>query len=115
MISAADARRRAQESEANVLAIVERVSKIVEAEADLGKYVAILDHHHQTNDPFFIEKPPFYPPALSKLQQLIMDRVRKEGFNYKIEPYTYGVGGGLGSMDDEPKPDETGYRLVIRW
>jgi hypothetical protein len=41
--------------------------------------------------------------------------VKKHGFMYAIEPYQYGVGGGLGSMDDEPKPDETGYRLVIRW
>lgn len=115
MIHANDARRMSEEADATIISHADRIGKRIEDEANLGKRVLILDHHHQTNDPFYIKKPPFYPPELTKFQQLVMDYVMKHGYTYKLEAYTYGVGGGLGSMDDEPKPDETGHRLVIRW
>lgn len=115
MIHANDARRLSEESDANIMALAERIGKQIEAEAGLGKRSLVLDHHNQSNSSFLIEKPPFHPAELTKFQKLVMEYVKKHGYSYKIAEYTYQVGGGIGCMDDTPLKQETGYRLMISW
>lgn len=114
MLTAAEARALTAESDAAIAANVERAGKLIEAEAKVGKNVVYLDHHHQENDVFYLKSSPYHAPTLSRVQKLITDQLNKLGYSTIIVPYTYQVGGGLGSMDDEPY-DETGYRIQIRW
>lgn len=116
MIHANDARQLSQEADANIMYHANKIGEMIEAEAGLGKRCLALEHHHhQENDSFYIKKAPFYPPQLTKFQQLVMDYVKKCGYMYKIEPYTYYVGGGLGCLYDEPPKEETAYHIVVSW
>lgn len=114
MITAQEARELVEQSEASMTRRLDQIGeKIVEA-AKLGKRELWLTSALPYNKEFEVEKKPFYPAEFTPQQRLIEAELKKLGFAMKIEDREVTIGGGLGSMDDEPRNEMRPY-IRVTW
>lgn len=114
MINASDARKLTNESDAAIVAMIEKIGKHIESQAKLGKTCVYLDEVDHNEPTFRVKKDPFYPAVFTPVQQLITTRLSSLKFVVKIVSDVTTVGGGLGSMDDERTLAET-YHIKVSW
>jgi hypothetical protein len=116
MITAHQARVLVQSSEQMLLKRLEDIGKKIEEAAKLGKNHIILDHVLPYEPEFKVIKPDYQPPQLTSVQQLIKNELQspKIGFSVSVVEQKHDGKGGLGNMDDDPKPFST-WHIRVGW
>jgi hypothetical protein len=114
MITAKEAREMVEQSDATVKKRLECIDILVSSAATLGKREVLLKHYLYHDDWMKVEKESFYDPEFTPVQRLIKVELEKLGFTVDIHEYPITIGGGLGSMDDEPR-EGTNYAIRVRW
>jgi hypothetical protein len=112
MISAKQAVELVENSETLIKERLEKIGKLIEVEANLGKRELTLKEYD--SDLYKVKKSPYYSPNFTPIQRLIALRLETHGYRVKIESYEYDASKGLSSMETEPRI-ETSYDIVIRW
>jgi hypothetical protein len=111
MITAQEARKITESSQAAVEKQVTVLSNAIEVAAASGKWVLYPADIDKIYD---VAIDPYYPPNFNDPQRRIRQRLIDFGFHVEIETYKQRVGGGLGSMDDEVT-EQKAYRIRISW
>jgi hypothetical protein len=114
MITAKDARALVEESDAILKQRLDRIDALIRTEASLGKRELLLKEYLYREEWMKVEKQPFYEPEFTPAQRLVKDDLEMMGFNVDIKGYPITIGGGLGSMDEEPR-EGTSYAIRVRW
>ena len=114
MITAKEARELVEQSDAVLKYRLEYIDTLVRAEASLGKRELLLKDYLYHSDWMKVEEKSFYDPEFTPVQRLVKTELEKVGFTVDIHGYPITIGGGLGSMDDEPR-EGTSYAIRVRW
>lgn len=114
MITAKEAREFVQVSAEAQKARLEKLSTLIEEQARLGASSVIPQDHLHYDDWLKVDKKPYYPAEFTKVQTLIKTELERAGFIVEVVGKQVTVGGGLGSLDEEPRK-ETKYVIQIRW
>jgi hypothetical protein len=114
MINAKEARELVEQSDTVLKYRLEYIDTLVRAEASLGKRELLLKDYLYHSDWMKVEKKPFYEPEFTPVQRLVKVELEKVGFTVDIHGYPITIGGGLGSMDEEPR-EGTAYAIRVRW
>jgi hypothetical protein len=112
MINAKQAVELVETSETLTKERLEKIGKLIEIEANLGKRELTLDEYG--SDLYKVKKDPYHSPNFTPIQRLIALRLEAHGYRVKIESYEYDASKGFKSMETEPRI-ETSYDIVIRW
>jgi hypothetical protein len=114
MINAKEARELVEQSESVLQKRLDRISVLIRTEASLGKREVLLKDYLYHEDWMKVEKKSFYEPEFTPVQRLVKTELEKVGFTVDIHGYPITIGGGLGSMDEEPR-EGTSYAIRVRW
>lgn len=114
MINAKEARELVEQSDAVLKNRLERIDTLIRSEASLGKREVLLKDYLYHSDWMKVEEKSFYDPEFTPVQRLVKTELEKVGFTVDIHGYPITIGGGLGSMDDEPR-EGTSYAIRVRW
>lgn len=115
MINAKAARILAEESDAAINAVVERIGKKIEEAAALGKRDIDLEAAMSYDKKFEIAGRSYQTPEFNSWQRLIKLQLEREGFQVSIKQKTVQIGGGFKSMDDEPPREELQPYIQVGW
>jgi hypothetical protein len=114
MITAKEARELVEQSEASMTRRLNQIGeKIVEA-ATLGKRELWLTSALPYHAEFQVKHEVCRTPEFTPLQRLIETELKKLGYMMKIVDREVTIGGGLGSMDDEPRNEMHPY-IRVTW
>ena len=116
MIDAKTARALVAESETLMEKYLEDVGQVIEREARLGKSFVFPARaiSIQFRTLYDVAYEPYRAPEMTGVQKLIKARLEKLGFRMAFEKQEVQIGGGLGSMDDEPRIEKHDY-IKISW
>lgn len=114
MITAKQARELVEQSEVSMTRRLEQIGEKITEAAKLGKRELWLTWALPYHKEFEVEKKPYYPAEFTPLQRLIEAELKKLGFTMKIEDREVTIGGGLGSMDEEPRNEMRPY-IRVTW
>ena len=114
MITAKEARELVEQSESVLQKRLDRIFVLIRAEASLGKREVLLKDYLYHEDWMKVEKNPYRDPDFTPVQRLVKTELEKVGFTVDIHGYPITIGGGLGSMDEEPR-EGTAYAIRVRW
>jgi hypothetical protein len=114
MINAKEARELVEQSDAGVKRRLDHIEVLIRTEASLGKREVLLKDYLYHEDWMKVEKNPCYEPEFTPVQRLVRTELEKAGFTVDIHGYPITIGGGLGSMDEEPRVG-TAYSIRVRW
>jgi hypothetical protein len=114
MINAKEARELVEQSAAGVQRRLEHIDVLIRTEASLGKREVLLKDYIYHEDWMKVEKTPCYEPEFTPVQRLDKAELEKVGFTVDIHGYPITIGGGLGSMGEEPR-EGTNYAIRVRW
>lgn len=114
MITAKEARELVEQSAEILQKRMERLDIWIRAEAGLGKNELLLKEYLYHEDWMKVDKRPYRDPEFTAVQRLIKAALEKVGFTVDIHGYPITIGGGLGSMDEEPR-EGTAYVIRVRW
>lgn len=114
MITSKEARELVEQSESVLQKRLDRISVLIRSEACLGRREVLLKDYLYHEDWMKVEKKPYYEPEFTPTQRLIRTQLEQAGFTVDIHGYPITIGGGLGSMDDEPR-EGTSYAIRVRW
>jgi hypothetical protein len=114
MINVKEARELVEQSESVLQKRLDRIDALIRTEASLGKRELLLKEYLYREEWMKVEKQPFYEPEFTPTQRLVKDDLEMMGFNVDIKGYPVTIGGGLGSMDEEPR-EGTSYAIRVRW
>lgn len=113
MISAKEAVELVENSETLTKERLERIGKLIEIEANLGRRELKLTECD--SELYKVKKnSPYYSPNFTPTQRLIALRLEAHGYGVKIESYEYDASKGFKSMETESRI-ETAYNIVVRW
>jgi hypothetical protein len=115
MINATQARTLAEESEAAINAVVERIGEKIKATAELGGTEIDLEAAMNYDKKFEVAHEPYRPEEMNSWQKLVAARLKREGFQVAIKQKIVKIGGGFKSMDDEPPREESRPFIQVRW
>jgi hypothetical protein len=114
MINAKEARELVEQSDAILKQRLDSIEVLIQSAASLGKREVLLKEYLYHADWMKVEEKPFYEPEFTPVQQLVKTELEKVGFTVDIHGYPIIIGGGLGSMDEEPR-EGTDYAIRVRW
>jgi hypothetical protein len=115
MINATAARDIALQSESAINLVVEEIGKKIEEAALLGKRELDLESAMNYDKRFEPTKNvAFRNPEFTTWQRLVVNRLKKEGFQVGIAIKVVQIGGGLGSMDDAVRDEQQPF-IQVRW
>ena len=114
MINVKEARELVEQSDAGVKRRLEHIEVLIRTEASLGRREVLLKHYIYHEDWMKVEKKPCYEPEFTPVQRLVKTELEKVGFVVDIHGYPITIGGGLGSMGEEPR-EGTNYAIRVRW
>ena len=112
MINAKEARELVEQSDAGVKRRLEHIEVLIRTEASLGKREVLLKDYIYHEDWMKVEKKPYRD--FTPVQRLVKTELEKVGFTVDIHGYPITIGGGLGSMGEEPR-EGTNYAIRVRW
>jgi hypothetical protein len=112
MINVKEARELVEQSESALQARLDRISVLIRTEASLGKREVLLKDYLYHEDWMKVEKKPYHD--FTPVQRLVKTELEKVGFTVDIHGYPITIGGGLGSMGEEPR-EGTNYAIRVRW
>ena len=112
MISAKEAVELVETSETLTKERLEKIGKLIEIEANLGKRELTLKEYD--SELYKVKKNPYHSPNFTPTQRLIALRLEAHGYRVKIESYEYDASKGFKSMETESRI-ETAYNIVVRW
>jgi hypothetical protein len=114
MINAKEARELVEQSDTVLKNRLDSIEVLIQSAASLGKREVLLKEYLYHADWMKVEKQPFYEPEFTPTQRLVKVELEKLGFTVDIHGYPITIGGGLGSMDEEPR-EGTSYAIRVRW
>jgi hypothetical protein len=114
MITAKEARELVEQSDTGVKRRLECIDILVRSAAALGRREVLLKDYLYHSDWMKVEKNPYRDPEFTPVQRLVKTELEKLGFTVDIHGYPITIGGGLGSMDEEPR-EGTNYAIRVRW
>jgi hypothetical protein len=114
MINAKEARELVEQSDTVLKNRLDRIAALIRTEASLGKREVLLKDYLYHEDWMKVEKTPCYEPVFTPVQRLVKTELEKVGFTVDIHGYPITIGGGLSSMDEEPR-EGTAYAIRVRW
>lgn len=114
MITAKEALELVEQSEASMTRRMDQIGeKIVEA-AKLGKRELWLTSALPYHKEFEVVEISYKNPEFTPLQRLIEAELKKLGFSMRIIQREVTIGGGLGSMDEQPRNEMRPY-IRVTW
>lgn len=114
MITAKQARELVEQSEASMTRRLEQIGEKITEAAKLGKRELWLTDALPYHKEFEVVEISYRNPEFTPLQRLVEAELKKLGFTMKIEDREVTIGGGLGSMDDEPRNEMSPY-IRVTW
>ena len=119
MITAKEALTLVETSSALMDKRLERLDKLIQEAARLGKRSITLHrdaapYTYSVGDEFKVEHRPYQSAEFTPLQRQIKAELEKFGYAVKIVLLEVQIGGGLGSMDDEVREEDRPY-FQISW
>lgn len=114
MISAKQAVELVENSETLTKERLEKIGKLIEIEANLGKRELTLTLKEHDSELYKVKKNPYSSPNFTPIQRLIALRLEAHGYRVKIESHEYDASKGFKSMETESRI-ETAYNIVVRW
>jgi hypothetical protein len=114
MITAAQAREKAEASNATLDKICSQIGEEISVAADLGKRELILNDAFPMHEAFEIANTQYHAPAFTSWQTLLSSKLTKFGYTMRATGRYITVGGGFKSIDDVSRT-ETEYVLRVSW
>lgn len=116
MISAKEARLLSQTSRTAILRHLDNIGLEIERVAKLDNSEIILDRSFPYTHEYKVEKKDYRLAELTEFQLLLKKELESPELQYSVTMIEekHDGKGGLGCMDDDPKPFST-YHIRIRW
>lgn len=118
LIPAVAARALVEQSDVLMEKYLEDLSKAITSLAQLGKTSFVPECEYSVNLQFrYIwetKREDYRPTEFTPLQKILQSTLAALGYSMKFEKREVGIGGGLGSMDDEVKREMWDY-IKISW
>lgn len=114
MINSKEARELVEQSDAGMKRRLEHIDALIRTEASLGKREVLLKDYLFHEDWMKVDKRPYREPEFTPIQRLVKVELESLGFTVDIHGYPVTIGGGLGSMGEEPR-EGTDYAIRVRW
>lgn len=120
MLHAAQARKIASESDAELKSILVKVGEKIELAAKGGDYTLNLSEAFRSWDRFQCSEPNISTgkPVLTDFQKKLSGELSARGYSFTLKTISYTEGGGLGYIDPEDYVEpqvKTRFDIMISW